>query len=191
MPCCERYKETLLDLLDGECDLSDKREVEAHLKECPECARFYRQLCGMRTALRNVYRVKPSENFMILLRDRIRREIAGKRERGRSGFVVSSRLVPAFGMGILVIAAGLWFILAGTGDESPPIAESSPSHVEQPADPVSPPAPVDYVIDDVPERVAISSPETDADEESSASGDSVLLERDLREVRSRITPVSF
>jgi len=40
---CERYNELLMGLLDGELSDAERRDVELHLMECPDCRTEYRE----------------------------------------------------------------------------------------------------------------------------------------------------
>ncbi len=40
---CERYREALMGLLDNEIPEAERRDVELHLHECPDCQAEYRE----------------------------------------------------------------------------------------------------------------------------------------------------
>mgnify|MGYP001623365510 CR=1 FL=1 len=50
MPNCEYFEELCSSSLDGELTRAQKRELEAHLAECPACAAYLEDLKLIRTA---------------------------------------------------------------------------------------------------------------------------------------------
>ena len=50
---CESAHELIQPLLDEELDLSQRMEIEAHLRSCVACAEFHHQLSLLRTAIRS------------------------------------------------------------------------------------------------------------------------------------------
>ena len=186
---CERYRDSLFDLLDEECDSIQKRDVEAHLKECPNCAKFLKQQKLMRSYLGQLPRVCTSDGFRVLLRDRIRREVTGRRIRRAPLLVYSRRLIPAFGLIIIVVFAGTWMLF----NKSSTMDSSSPERAE-----IQLPTPgmehsdteIDYIIDEFPEQLAEFQAE-DQQIDQPVNRDSLLIQRDLSGVRARLTPVSF
>ena len=186
---CERYRDSLFDLMDGECDSIQKRDVEAHLKECHHCAEFLKQQRLMRSYLGQLPRVCASDGFRVLLRDRIRREVRGTRIRRAHLLVYSRRLIPAFGLIIIVVFAGTWMLF----NKSSTMDSSSPGRAE-----IQLPTPgpdhsdveIDYIIDEFPDQVAEFQAE-DQQIDQPVKVDSLLIQRDLSGVRARLTPVSF
>jgi hypothetical protein len=78
MTPCERFKDKIFDLIDQELDGSVREEVLQHIKECPLCEQFYRNLSSLKQGLSQMKPVKAPDSFQIVLRDRIRREMAHK-----------------------------------------------------------------------------------------------------------------
>ena len=77
---CERFKESIFDLVDDELDILRRKELERHLKACTLCSRFLEQIRSLRSQCKQLSSVSISEEFHIPLRERIRRENAGKRK---------------------------------------------------------------------------------------------------------------
>ena len=75
---CERFKQKILDLIDGELEILQKKDTENHLKSCRKCNDFFNRMYRIRSYLKKLTPVKSPDSFHILLRERIRREMAGK-----------------------------------------------------------------------------------------------------------------
>ncbi len=186
---CQRFRESIFDLVDNELDILRRKELESHLKTCTSCSRFLEQIRNLRSQCRQLSPVQVSEEFHVLLRERIRREMAGKRGSFSPSISFSGRLIPAFGMMLVVICLGFWmldqktsfFDTSGNGIvvTQMPLAEQEDFEGE-----------VQYVIDDYRNPVSISR-NSEADGAPVAYTDSVLrgLEQDY--IQNRLTPVSF
>ncbi len=170
-------------------DVLRRKDVERHLKTCSQCARFLDQIRLLRLRLKNLTPVKTSDSFQVLLRERIRREMAGKRRTAASSTSFTKRWIPAFGFVVLVLIAGIWMIDQKTsffdsGDNEGGIARSTTPGEE------SFDGQVQYVINDFPSRISVSRTE-DAEGAESVVEDSLIRQNDWEDVRARLTPVSF
>ncbi|MBN2030556.1 zf-HC2 domain-containing protein [bacterium] len=186
---CQRFKESIFDLVDNELDIPRRKELESHLKTCTACTRFLAQIRNLRSQCSQLSRVKVSEEFHILLRERIRREMAGKRAVFSPSISFSGRLIPAFGIMVVVICLGFWMLDQKTSFFEPssnkmtvsqmPLIEQEDFEGE-----------IQYVIDDYRSPVSISR-SSEEGETFIAETDSVLrgLEQDY--IQNRLTPVSF
>lgn len=186
---CQRFRQMIFDLFDGELDILRKKELNSHLKECSECDQFLSKLRLLQSHLRRLTQLKTSEGFHLLLRERIRREIAGKRRITIRSFSPPTRWIPAFGLIVLVIIVGSWLVVQRTSLFRPSgsemrVSQSSRLRGED-FD-----GHVDYVIDDFPYRISVSR----VDDERGTGfidRDSLILPDTLERVQSRVTPVSF
>ena len=186
---CHRFRESMFDFFDGELDALRKKDLERHLQECSRCARFLDQILLLRSHLKTLTPVKTSDSFLVLLRERIRREVAGKRRTGVVSVSFARRWIPAFSLGILVLIMGFWVL-----DQKTSFFDSIDSNrrITSSALPEDGnfDGQVQYVIDDFPNRISVSR--IDGKKEAKlANEDSLILERNLEEVRARLTPVSF
>jgi anti-sigma factor RsiW len=78
MTPCERFKDKIFDLIDQELDGPMREQVLQHIKECSLCEQFYHNLSSLKQGLSQMKPVKAPDSFQIVLRDRIRREMAHK-----------------------------------------------------------------------------------------------------------------
>lgn len=78
MEPCEQFKQQILDLIDGELDFLQKNNINKHLKACHHCSDFFKRMNRIQSYLKRLTPVESPDSFLILLRERIRREMAGK-----------------------------------------------------------------------------------------------------------------
>ncbi len=185
---CQKFRKNLFKFIDGDLDILQKKLVEQHLKECPGCNGFINQIRSMRSRIRNLSNIRTSENFHILLRERIRREIAGKREffPHMTGF--SLRWIPAAGLVIVLIVSGFWMIDKKTTIFNKTIiAEATESSFNSGSQFKGQ---IDYVIEDYPASSSVSVSRDDKNL-SSASVDTIYLPQQNNGVQAFLTPVDF
>jgi len=189
MTPCQRLKQTLFDLLDADVDSVGKKHIEHHLKECPECHDFFASIKHQRDCLKALKTIRTQDHFLLLLRERIRRERAGKRSLRPSFSDFPLRWATVLGLVILLSAAAVWF--SDRRLKSRMVVDTSPKTVPASDRPANPAAnPIYYVIDEFqgtnPQPVSKPEPAkpapTDTSKRTTAS---------FRELRSRLTPVSF
>lgn len=186
---CQRFREKLFALLDDELTGSQRKELERHVEECTECARCFGQLRRLRSYLKGFAPVRLSEDFQVLLRDRIRRELVGKGRPSVSTISFGWRWIPAFGVFLLLVSVGFWMLdrrtwsIRSFGPEMERVESSFRSGREYDGR-------IQYVIDDFPSRISVSRTEGET-ETRKVEEDSLLRQRNLDEVRSHLTPVSF
>ena len=63
MPDCEYFEELCSLSLDGSLTRAEKRELDAHLAECPACAAYLEDLKFMRTALSLIHISEPTRPY--------------------------------------------------------------------------------------------------------------------------------
>jgi anti-sigma factor RsiW len=181
---CQRFKESLLNFFDDELDIHQKKEVEKHLKECHHCALFLNRMRRLRSHLTGLTPMKASENFHILIRERIRREVARKRS-GVTSTIIIRRWIPAFGLTVLIAVVGYWILDQNT-TVFHPASDVRPSSVSS----ENFDGQIQYVIDDYPDRLSVSR-EDEESRDSYVSGDTIRSEEDRERIQTHITPVSF
>lgn len=101
MDSCDKMRETLSRLLDGDLSPAEEREARAHLAACPRCKRSYDALRAFSEALRSEELeppARPRENVMAQLR----REALRKRNQRLVRLIASVAAVAAlaFGLGL-------------------------------------------------------------------------------------------
>jgi hypothetical protein len=190
MKPCQRFKESIMQHFDENLDTVGRKELEHHLKVCTSCNRYMNQIRLLRSHLRELTPIEASENFHILLRERIRRDLARSGRRHVKP-LFTRRLIPAFGLTVVLVTVGIWFldqrsIPIGTPGTSDSLSEYQPdSSLRSRFD-----GQIQYVIDDYPNPISVSR-QDDARVPKLATEDSVLLKENRERYRSRMTPVSF
>jgi anti-sigma factor RsiW len=185
---CQRFRKFIFDFIDNELDLVRKKELKTHLNSCHHCAQHEHQLRLLRSHLGNLSRIRVTEDFQVLLRNRIRRELAGKGT-SFSPWILGLRWIPAVGVLVIVLATGL-FIL----DQKPTITPaSSISDVNVPSHSTVQPdfqGSVQYVIDEFSSPVSVSRQDA-VPMEVLALEDTLILPQEENPVRSHLVPVNF
>lgn len=182
MKNCRYYKQLMYSLYDDELGPNEVLELENHMASCDECREFYNCAKKMKTVLQAMPRIRPSENFNILLREKIRRESAARLHQSNS-FVRYA--MPAFGIGMVVLAVGVLSVKSlSRNNAGNSVANRTPvSRVQyENSDNHN----VNYVIE---EYNAKSNEEMITDIDSHT--DSLKSLRDTHHLKARITPVSF
>jgi anti-sigma factor RsiW len=190
MPPCKKFRKSLFKFIDDELDVLQKKLVEQHLKECLNCKGFLNQIRSMQSRIKNLSNIQASENFHILLRERIRREMAGKREFVPRTYGFSLRWIPAAGLVVLMVISGFWMIDKKTTvlNKSIIAEATKPSPVSSSGSQFN--GQVDYVIDDYPAPSSVSISRDDR-KPSSAAVDTVYLPQENNGVQAFLTPVDF
>jgi hypothetical protein len=186
---CQRFRKKLFNFIDDELDILQKKVVEQHLKECSHCREFLNQIHSLRSRIQNLTHIQTSENFNVLLRERIRREMAGKREFVPRTPGFSLRWIPAAGVVIVMIVTGFWMIDQKTTvfDKAIVVEATKPS-----SDSGFPQfnGQIDYVSDDYPAPSSVSVSRDDR-QLSSSSVDTIRLPQQNNDVQAFLTPVDF
>ena len=183
---CQRFRESIFDFVDNELDILRKNELERHLKACTQCSRFLEQIHQLRSQCKQLSPITATEEFHVLLRERIRREMAGKRGALTPSIAFSARWIPAFGMMLLLIGVGFWMLdqktsFFGSSDNRVAVSQVPTDNRREYE------GEVQYVIDDYRDIISISRIE----EEPVINPDSVLHETEQEYIQNRLTPVSF
>lgn len=84
MTPCERFKDKIFDFIDQELDDASRAEIQQHIDNCPLCAKFYQGLRSLKQGLKQMKPVEAPDSFQIVLRERIRHEMANKKGFGLS-----------------------------------------------------------------------------------------------------------
>ena len=107
MKSCKRYRPLFSSYIENVLRGSERTGLENHLDHCRACRSVVRAMTKMKHMMAGLPPVKAGENFTIVLRERIRREMYAPQ---RSDFSMSffKRYVPAFGLGLFVALAAVW-----------------------------------------------------------------------------------
>ena len=192
MKPCQRYKDSILRLFDEELGVHGRKELEHHLKECGHCNHFLNQMRLIRSHLRELPQINASENFHILVRERIRRYMARKGRLYRHGLgeQFTKRWIPALGLTVVLAVVGIWMLDQGTSPINLPEAQIGENRSSSPFG-RNYGGQIQYVIDDYyPNRISVSRQDKER-EPKLTTEDSVLIKENLELMRNRMTPVSF
>jgi len=189
---CQRLKRILDEYCDGALKGRDKNEIELHLSGCSGCGDYVHGMQNLKAALKTLPAVQADENFIILLRERIRREAAKSYRAKRLREIPAWRW--AFMAGVAVIAVFTGFRLF---QKDTPSIRQNPAVLgiaSEPAaaDPV-PQKQIQYVLEDLseqPRSSATASPEA-LQQAQTASSDSANRERRLDQIRDQVKIVNF
>ena len=147
MTPCERFKDKIFDLIDQELEGSIRDQVLQHIRECPLCEQFYENLSSLKKELRQMKPVKAPDSFQVVLRERIRREMAHKSSPEHLG-LPGLRWAAAFLVAAAAVVVLLVFRPFSNHTASNPVTvQASPDEYEK--------LNVRYVIDDLDQELNI------------------------------------
>lgn len=190
MAPCQRFAQDLSDYADNELDKNSKEKLEKHLGECPDCAGYLKQIQVLKTYLRELSPIKPTNDFVPVLRDRLRTFQQEKTKPERSFFLPGQKLVPILGMGALSIVIALLLV-----DQSPESSGTAPNMAAEKTPAVATSKHSETILESARFRAEAASetPELIADVSSAdtlARTDSTSTPDNLDAVRSRIRTVN-
>jgi anti-sigma factor RsiW len=192
MTPCHRDHNDILEYADGGLDPLKEKEIGGHVEKCCDCARLLHKIRLQRNSLRGLTPLQTRDNFNVLLHERIRREMAGKR-----GLlfrpILERRWIPASAVAVAVLAVGAWML--NRRAVAPPaaapaseIAVTAPDSAPKTAVPAARER-VHYVIDEYPRAAVREAPADSAD--GAMLADTAGRIRNVDALRGRLTPVSF
>jgi anti-sigma factor RsiW len=191
MTPCQRKPDDIIDLMDGALESSKKKEAERHVEECCDCARLLRRVRLQKSILKRLTPIKTNDAFFVVLQERIRREIAGKRRRPERSLFETRWWMPAAAFATVVVVAGVWFLSGKT--RSPVIisATSAPKTQATARVPRKEARRVQYVIDEFPRNRKPNPARSGSSQTQLASSDTALPVRNFDGLKGRLVPVSF
>lgn len=87
MNTCERFSESFSDYVENILPAAERQQLESHLSACHECHDTVARLNHLRNQLSNLRQVRTSDDFIAVLRARIKRE----QRMPRAGRLVGAR----------------------------------------------------------------------------------------------------
>ncbi|OVE78915.1 hypothetical protein BVY01_04050 [bacterium I07] len=193
---CERYKQYIMANLDGELDRSSLGELEKHLQNCPGCEALIKRVKALKGVLHDLPPVGASEDFQVILRNRIRRQMASQMRRPsrmRSMRTVPAyvRFAPAFGLGALMIVTALWWV--NRGKDIPVTAPAGGSQsVAGVQESIPENEPVQYVSEEIPTTLSVSRDERQPRSlDNTVNIDSLIMPANRQTAKPILVPVSF
>jgi anti-sigma factor RsiW len=190
MTPCQRKPDDLFEFTDGELEFSRKRQVEQHIEKCCNCARFLRRFRLQKSLLKRLTLLKTRDTFFILLQERIRREMAGKRTRPAWSLIEIQRWIPATAFALVAIVAASLIL---TRKNKLPALTSKAALKAQSSAVVSKKESrhVQYVIDEFPRSQKINPAKSDSNRYQMASADTSTSVKHFDGLKGRLVPVSF
>lgn len=186
---CQRFKKIVFDFIDGEMDILQQKFFKQHMKDCPQCQRILNQVRLIRSRMQNFSQIQTSENFHILLRERIRREMVGKRDMFPSSTGFSFKWIPAVALFVVMVISGFWMIDRKTSNlRHSFIAESKESPTSMPDFKFN--GQIDYIEDDYPVSSSLSVSRSDGPPVHAFS-DTISVPQSSEGVQAFLTPVDF
>lgn len=143
MSGCEAYRSLLSALLDGELEGQERRDVEAHLAECPDCRAYLEDLKEIQAVFRGLDELAP-QDFSAHVMERVRVTDQDRPERKTVRLRPWRRWVAAAACCALV-AAGAWSLWSGHRQDSgaPMLRSAGPDVTMYSGDPGADNAPED------------------------------------------------
>ena len=183
---CREYQKLIYDFYDDIIIEDDKTRLNNHLKVCEDCLAFSNRVKKMKQILNGLPKPGVSENFNILLRERLRRELA----RQKQPVSKTKFFVPAFAVGLLFIVMG-WFSVNNINLFNSGKNITSAEKLIQEQKKLSNGSNVQYVIDQY--GVEESGPANNSKIKNFDKNlsDSLKSLRNTDQIRARLTPVSF
>lgn len=182
MTPCQRGRE-VFEFVDDVLSPSQKKEFEAHLVQCKECARLLDRLRRQKVWLKKLSTLHTGDTFFLLLMERIRRERLGKRIGEVERSFPFPRFVPVVAFTLLVFV-GMWVFLWMAREKE--IARNHPSFF-LPSRYSLEHEKVEYVLDELPRSQKVQ----DRTPMQSIPIDSLFEKSAFSELPSHMRPVSF
>jgi hypothetical protein len=186
---CQQFRQSILDFIDKELDVLERKKVEQHLSTCQNCNQFYERIRVLRSQLSKIKPIRTPDHFRVLIRERIRRESLKRKSISLFAWLFSGwRWIPASGAIIVLLTLGIWFASSVSFQSAYEMNSqkvnsniSSESLYERR---------VQYVIDDVPASISVERL-TESGTASAASLDSLGLSANIPANQPVFTPISF
>lgn len=99
------------DYIEGEFSIQNKKIIEDHVDECPDCSETVSNVKILREKLRNLEKLQTSPDFETVLRTRIRIEAGIGRRRLQEIFWTWPARVPIYGMAFALIIIAIVLVV--------------------------------------------------------------------------------
>jgi len=188
MSPCQGYRDKIHDLIDDDLDGMETRHVRDHLRDCPDCASYFNQLARLRSILKGFGQTSTSPNFQVVLRERLRREMAGKKDPWVVYVGHPRRWVAVAGVAVVLVTSA-FLVLNNRQVLMPGAAERSagmhaPAFQSAAAD-----EHIEYVSSESRGRIRVARSENKA--AARPAKDTLAVQASPEEPQYTITPVSF
>ncbi len=169
---CQNMEDQLFGYIDNELNALQKKEIKRHLEGCQECARFAEQIGLLRKSVQQLHKVNASDQLIVNLRDCIRKE-QNKKSKAWTSFFVNKRWIPAAGFSAVLIIVSA-FLLDNQINKSGNYSNSPKVNPEINKD-----------------AEAIVSFEETTKEKAVVAQDTVMHQKDIEDIQSRVRPVNY
>ncbi len=173
---CQNMEDQLFGYIDDELNALQKKEIKRHLEGCEECARFAKQIGLLRRSVQQLHKVNASDQLITNLRECIRKE-QNKTSKVITSLFVNKRWIPAVGFSAALII-GSAFLLdnqinkSGTYSNSPEVNPEINTNAEAIAN-------FEETTEETTEEKAI------------AAQDTVMYQKNIEDIQSRVRPVNY
>jgi len=184
MANCYYFKKLINQLIDDEISPSEKTELDSHLSTCSECSTYLIKLKKMSKMFTRLPEVKTSEDFYVLLRARIRREL---NRSGKKFYHSTSYPKHLYQFGFSTAAVILFLLLINPFNVIRKDSETQVTRSQKTGDEYN--GQIQYVIDGYPTSVSLSRDDTI---DSLIQHNDSLYQFDKNNaISSHVTPVNF
>ena len=185
---CQQFRQSILDFIDKELDVLERKKVEHHLSTCQNCNQFYERIRVLRSRLSKIKSIKTPDHFQVLIRERIRREALKRKSINLFAWFFSGwRWIPASAAIVVLLALGIW-IASSTSIHSP--YEVNLQNVNANTSSESSASRVQYVIEDVSTSVSVEHV-TETSLSNIAVSDTLGSSATIPADQPIFTPISF
>lgn len=156
---CEQCKDKLTEFIEGDLSSDEKQQLQAHLADCPECARALQEMRGLLAVLHGLPEVEPPAGLRESLRNIATDAVTSAPSWWqRSRYVVAT--VSAAAAAVLLMWTGMLFYQQESGETAVPMVAE---HAAPPSD----------------ETGAVLGEQPETDDVSAEDEDAALSEADL------------
>lgn len=172
---CQNMEDQLFGYIDNELDALQKKEIKRHLDGCKECARFAEQIGTLRKSMQKIRKVDASDQLIVNLRECIRNEQSRKEQSWHAVFA-RKKWIPAVSFGAVLIVAGAF--IADNQWSKPKAYSNSPTEQHQ-------------LSNDKNSNALLADVEAKEKNNAIVAQDTVLREKNIDNIQSRVTPVNY
>jgi hypothetical protein len=137
MTLCDKIGKEAFHYIEGLVTAQERKEITAHLQNCPVCDKRYAQAREIHRSLHSMRKFKTSPHFNVVLQARLRKE--GHRRRGQILWPLAgiNWQVPAYAAAALCLVASGMFIDRVLEQRKSPAASSNLMSLETQASPAA------------------------------------------------------
>jgi hypothetical protein len=167
MPGCKEYEQRILESMDSSLHSNKNKDLQRHIDACQPCRKLARRMQQLKKRLRVMPNVEASPDFMVMLKQRIRKDYRRNQREIIPMILGLERWMPALGIAGLLLIIGIWLV-----ENRVPTVTDLPDKVEL--------SEIQYVLEE-PIGMPVS--------ENAAATDTLF--QNVQSVEAGLIPVSF